>query len=200
MKIYRLCNTPVTLYRDYTELARRCGISQSAVGSPKNAENRCILFSIFTPWRSHVVPTAIVVFLRRFHRVLSRSCGVLVGDRLRAHSVLMACPRRAHRVLGAVTARARRAHGARTESTPFMTFRISIRIMLCLPAIVDVMSQSPALISCCPARELNRLRSWNTTSGTPAVSLPQCCLDWNPYYCPHHTWKKLNGLHTGAHT
>ena len=43
--------TPVTLYRDYTELAWRCEISQSAVGSPKNAENRCILFSIFTPWR-----------------------------------------------------------------------------------------------------------------------------------------------------
>ena len=43
--------------------------------------------------------------------MLSRSCGVLVGDRLRAHGVLTACPRRAHRVLGAVTARARRAHG-----------------------------------------------------------------------------------------
>ena len=137
-----VANTPVTLYRDYTELARRCEISQSAVGSPKNSENRCILFSIFTPWRSHGVPTAIVAFLRRFHGVLSRSCGVLVGDRLRAHGVLMACPRRAHRVLGAVTARARRAHGARTASTPFMPFRISIRIMLCLPAIVHVMSHS----------------------------------------------------------
>ena len=99
-------------------------------------------FSIFTPWRSHGVPTAIVAFLRRFHGVLSRSCGVLVGDRLRAHGVLMVCPRRAHRVLGAVTARARRAHGARTASTPFMPFRISIRIMLCLPAIVHVMSHS----------------------------------------------------------
>ena len=88
------------------------------------------------------MPTAIVAFLRRFHGVLSRSCGVLVGDRLRAHGVLMACPRRAHRVLGAVTARARRAHGARTASTPFMPFRISIRIMLCLPAIVDVLSHS----------------------------------------------------------
>ena len=60
------------------------------------------------------MPTAIVAFLRRFHGVLSRSCGVLVGDRLRAHGVLMACTRRAHRVLGAVTARARRAHGERT--------------------------------------------------------------------------------------
>ena len=159
LKTKQLRNTPVTLYRDYTELARRCEISQNAVGSPKNAENRCNLFSIFTPWRSHGVPTAIVAFLRRFHVVLSRSCGVLVGYRLRAHGVLMACPRRAHRVLGAVTARARRAHGARTASTPFMPFRISIRIMLCLPAIVDVMSQSPALISCCPVRELNRLRS-----------------------------------------
>ena len=77
------------------------------MGSPKNAENRCIIFSIFTPWRCHGVPTAIVAFLRRFHGVLSRSCGVLVGDRLRAHGVLTACPRRAHRMLGAVTARAR---------------------------------------------------------------------------------------------
>ena len=57
-------NTPVTLYRDYTELARRWEISQSAAGSPKNAENRCILFSIFTPWICHGVPTAIVAFLR----------------------------------------------------------------------------------------------------------------------------------------
>ena len=142
LKTKQLRNTPVTLYRDYTELARRCEISQSAVGSPKNAENRCILFSIFTPWISHGVPTAIVVFLRRFLGVLSRSCGVLVGDRLRAHGVLMACPRRAHRVLGAVTAHAWRAHGARTASTPFMAFRLSIRIMLCLPAIVHVMSHS----------------------------------------------------------
>ena len=142
LKTKQLRNTPVTLYRDYTELARRCEISQSAVGSPKNAENRCILFSIFTPWISHGVPTAIVAFLRRFLGVLSRSCGVLVGDRLRAHGVLMACPRRAHRVLGAVTARARRAHDARTASTPFTPFRLSIRIMLCLPAIVHVMSHS----------------------------------------------------------
>ena len=43
--------------------------------------------------------------------MLSCSCGVLVGDRMRDHGVLTACPRRAHRVLGAVTARARRAHG-----------------------------------------------------------------------------------------
>ena len=99
MNFIIVCNTPVTLYRDYTELARRCEISQSAVGSPKNAENRCILFSIFTPWRCHGVPTAIVAFLRRFHGVLSRSCGVLVGDRLRAHGVSTVCPRRAHRVL-----------------------------------------------------------------------------------------------------
>ena len=86
-----LCNTPVTLHRDYTELARRCDISQSAVGSPKNAENRCILFSIFIPWRCHGVPTGIVAFLRRFHGVLSRSRRVLVGDRLRANGVLTAC-------------------------------------------------------------------------------------------------------------
>ena len=91
-------NTPVTLYRDYTELARRWEISQSAAGSPKNAENRCILFSIFTPWICHGVPTAIVAFLRRFHGVLSRSCGVLVGDRMRAHGVLTACSRRVHGV------------------------------------------------------------------------------------------------------
>ena len=110
LKTKQLRNTPVTLYRDYTELARRCEISQNAVGSPKNAENRCNLFSIFTPWRSHGVPTAIVAFLRRFHGVLSRSCGV-VGDRLRAHGVLTACPRRAHR---ACTASARRAHGVHT--------------------------------------------------------------------------------------
>ena len=55
LKTKQLRNTPVTLYRDYTELARRCEISQNAVGSPKNAENRCNLFSIFTPWRSHGV-------------------------------------------------------------------------------------------------------------------------------------------------
>ena len=96
--------TPVTLYRDYTELARRCEISQSAVGSPKNAENRCILFSIFTPWRCYGVPTAIVPFLLRFHGVFSRSCGVLVGDRLRAHGVLMACPRRSTACHGVHTA------------------------------------------------------------------------------------------------
>ena len=100
-------NTPVTLYRDYTELARRCEISQSAVGSPKNPENRCILFSIFTPRRCHGVPTAFVAFLRRFHGVLSRSCGVLVGDRLRAHGVSTAC-----------TPRVRSGHRARTASTP----------------------------------------------------------------------------------
>ena len=46
--------------------------------------------------------------------MLSRSCGVLVGDRMSAHGVLTACPRRAHRVLGAVTACARRAHGIHT--------------------------------------------------------------------------------------
>ena len=46
--------------------------------------------------------------------MLSRSCGVLVGDRMSAHGVLTACPRRAHRVLGAVTACARRAHGVHT--------------------------------------------------------------------------------------
>ena len=46
--------------------------------------------------------------------MLSRSYGVLVGDRLRAHGELTACPRRAHRMLGAVTARARRAHGVHT--------------------------------------------------------------------------------------
>ena len=102
-----LRNTPVTLYRDYTELARRCEISQSAVGSPKNAENRCILFSIFTPWRCYGDPTAIVAFLRRFHGVLSRSCGVLVGDRLRARGVLTAC-----------TPRFRSGHRARTAFTP----------------------------------------------------------------------------------
>ena len=106
-----LRNTHVTLYRDYTELARRCELSQTAVGSPKNAENRSILFSMFTPWRCHGVPTAIVAFLRRFHWVLSRSCGVLVGDRLRAHGVLTACSRRAH---GVLTACSRRAHGVLT--------------------------------------------------------------------------------------
>ena len=110
--------TPVTLYRDYTELARRCEISQSAVGSPTNAENRCILFSMFTPWRCHGVPTAIVAFLRRFHGVLSRSCGVLVGDRLPAHGVSTACTPRVKSGHRARTARARRAHGARTASTP----------------------------------------------------------------------------------
>ena len=115
--VHHIRNTPVTLYRDYTELARRCEISQNAVGSPKNTENRCNLFSIFTPWRSHGVPTAIVAFLRRFHVVLSRSCGILVGDRLRAHGVLMACPRCTPRVRSghrACTASARRAHGVHT--------------------------------------------------------------------------------------
>ncbi len=113
-----LRNTPVTLYRDYTELARRCEISLSAVGSPKNAENRCILFSIFTPWRCYGDPTAIVAFIRRFHGVLSRSCGVLVGDRLRAHGVLTACSRRAHGVLTACTRRFRSGQRGRTASTP----------------------------------------------------------------------------------
>ena len=36
-----LSKSPVTLYGDYTELPLRCEISQSAVGSPENAENRC---------------------------------------------------------------------------------------------------------------------------------------------------------------
>ena len=94
-------------------MARRCEISQSAAGSPKNAENRCILFSIFTPWRCYGVPTAIVAFLRRFHGVLSRSCGVIVGDRLRAHGV----PRRAT-ACQACTPRFRSGHRARTASTP----------------------------------------------------------------------------------
>ena len=84
------------------------------MGSPKNAENRCILFSIVTPWRCYGVPTAIVAFLRRFHGVLSRSCGVLVGDRLRANGVLTTCPRRAT----ACTPRFRSGHGACTTSTP----------------------------------------------------------------------------------
>ena len=160
-------NTPVTLYRDYTELARRCEISQSAVGSPKNAENRCILFSIFTPWRSHGEPTAIVAFLRRFHGVLSRSCGVLVGDRMRAHGVLMACPRRAHGVSTACTpcvrsghractASARRAHGVHTVHA--ISHQHSHHVMFASYCSCHV-TQSPALISCCPARELNRLRS-----------------------------------------
>ena len=112
--IIRVPNTPVTLYRDYTELAQRCEISQSAVGSPINAENRCILCSIFTPWRCHGVPTAIVAFLRRFHGVLSRSCGVLVGDRLRAHGVSTACTPRVKSGHRACTVRARRAHGVHT--------------------------------------------------------------------------------------
>ena len=116
LKTKQLRNTPVTLYRDYTELARRCELSQNAVGSPKNPENRCNLFSIFTPWRYDGVPTAIVAFLRRFHGVLSRSCGVLVGDRLRAHGVLMACPRRAHGVSTACTPRVRSGHRACTAS------------------------------------------------------------------------------------
>ena len=62
--------TPVTLDGDYTELPRRCEIPQSAVGSPENAENRCLLFSIFTPWRCYGVSTAIVAFLRSPRGVL----------------------------------------------------------------------------------------------------------------------------------
>ena len=81
-------------------------------------------------------PTAIVAFLRRFHGVLSRSCGVLVGDRMRAHGVLTACPRRAHRVLGAVTARARRAQGVHTalaasHNFVFKTARLFLRTRHC---------------------------------------------------------------------
>ena len=55
-----------TLYRDYTKLARRCDISQSSVGSPKNAENRCKSFlssqrgdvtaSLRRLWRFYGVP------------------------------------------------------------------------------------------------------------------------------------------------
>ena len=106
---------PLSHYTAFTrELARRCEISQSAMGSPKNAENRCILFSIFKPWRCYGVPAAIVAFLRRFHGLLSRSCGVLVGDRLRANGVLTACPRRAT----ACTPRFRSGHRACTTSTP----------------------------------------------------------------------------------
>ena len=86
-----VCKTPVILDSDYTELPRRCEISQSAVGSPENAENRCLLFSIFTPWRCHGVPTAIVAFLWSPHGVLLRSRGVPVGDRLRAHGAPTAC-------------------------------------------------------------------------------------------------------------
>ena len=165
LKTKQLRNTPVTLYRDYTELARRCEISQNAVGSPKNAENRCNLFSIFTPWRSHGVPTAIVAFLRRFHGVLSRSCGVLVGDRLRAHGVLMACPRRAHRVLGAVTARARRAHGERTararrphRSCHFASAFASCYVCQLLLMSCHTVTSTHIMLSCQgtePAAELN---------------------------------------------
>ena len=140
LKTKQLRNTPVTLYRDYTELARRCEISQSAVGSPKNAENRCILFSIFTPWISHGVPTAIVAFLRRFLGVLSRSCGT---PRVRS----------GHR---ACTASARCAHGVHTVHG--ISPQHSHHAMFASYCSCHV-TQSPALISCCPARELNRLRS-----------------------------------------
>ena len=47
--------SPVTLYRDSTELVRRCEISQSAM---KNAENRPIYFYFFARWRCHGVITA----------------------------------------------------------------------------------------------------------------------------------------------
>ena len=115
----------------------------------------------------------------------------------RAHGVSTACTPRVRSGHRACTASARRAHGVHTVHA--ISHQHSHHAMFASYCWCHV-TQSPALISCCPVRELNRLRSWITISGTPAVSLPQCCLDWNPYYCPHHTWKKLNGLHTGAHT
>ena len=46
--------------------------------------------------------------------MLSRSCGVLVGDRLRAHGVSTACTPRVKSGRRARTVRARRAHGVHT--------------------------------------------------------------------------------------
>ena len=109
-----VAKTPVTLDGDYTELPRRCEISQSAVGSPENAENRCLLFSMFTPWRCYGVPTAIVAFLRSPHGVLLRSRRVPVDDRLRAYGAITArprCARNGHRACAARAQRPKRAHG-----------------------------------------------------------------------------------------
>ena len=112
-RLIRIANTPVRLSH-YTAITRSWRGDVKFLRAPwdrrKKSENLCILFSIFTPWRCYGVPTAIVAFLRSFHGVLSRSCGVLVGDRLRAHGVLTACSRRAT----ACTPRFRSGHRART--------------------------------------------------------------------------------------
>ena len=84
--------TPVKLHRDYTQLARLCEISHCSVGSPKNAENRCKSFLIFTRWICYGVHTAMVAFLRSPRGVgTSRSRRVLVDVRMRAHGVFIAC-------------------------------------------------------------------------------------------------------------
>ena len=127
-----VANTPVTLYSHYTELARRCEISQSAVGSPKNAENRCILFSIFYTMEmsrrpcgdcgvSRDIPRSVIAFLRssswRSTARSRRAHGALTARSRRAHGVSTACTPRVRSGHRARTARARPAHGPRTAST-----------------------------------------------------------------------------------
>ena len=85
----RIGNTPVTLHRNYTELARRRDICQSSVGSTKNAENLCKLFNFH---KSDIIITASLRRLWRFYGVPVEYCSV---------------PRRVRCMLRAVTAHTR---------------------------------------------------------------------------------------------
>ena len=121
-------NSPVTLYGDYTELPRRCEISQSAVGSPWDRRGIAVGspwdrrgIALGSPWDRRKMQKIVAIFfafspggdvtaslrrLWRFYGVPTECYCVPAEFQLAIDCALAARSRRAHGVLGAATARA----------------------------------------------------------------------------------------------